>query len=169
MGVWDWIFGPKRRQILGETQKIIRCPRMAISCQTVSPFFQHFSHCLLLLKIFSPHNTHTTRILFVFPLRFSVFFPTHTYTHAHTHLQSTCLSRGLSKSIRVNTRKTVKRENSDAGSGKVAKDQWNHLVAGSLQSFPHFLEEANDWRNRERVVLELFSNFKWARSCGNFG
>ena len=29
--------------------------------------------------------------------------------------------------------------------------------------------EANDWRNREHVVLDPFSNFEWERSCGNFG
>ena len=28
--------------------------------------------------------------------------------------------------------------------------------------------EANDWRNREHVVLDLFSNWKWVRSSGYF-
>ena len=46
-----------------------------------------------------------------------------------------------------------------------AKDKSNHLTAGSLQSFPQdnwsltaLLGKANDWRNREHVVLDLFSN-----------
>ena len=29
--------------------------------------------------------------------------------------------------------------------------------------------KANDWRNRQRVVLDLFSNWKWVRSIGFFG
>ena len=53
-----------------------------------------------------PYHTHFTGF---FHWVFSVFRHTHTYTHAHVHLQSTVyLARGLSKSICVNTRKTVK-------------------------------------------------------------
>ena len=29
--------------------------------------------------------------------------------------------------------------------------------------------KANDWRNRARVVLDLFSNFKWVTSSVSFG
>ena len=28
--------------------------------------------------------------------------------------------------------------------------------------------KANDWRTRERVVLDLFSNFEWVRTKGFF-
>ena len=52
--------------------------------------------------------------------------------------------------------------------GEVAKDESNHLVSGSFRSFPHFQEKANDWRNRARVLLDLFSNFKRARSSAYF-
>ena len=55
-----------------------------------------------------------------------------------------------------------------ASDTEVAKDQSNHLVAGSLRSFPHFQEKANDWRTRKRVVLDLFSNLKFVRSSGYF-
>ena len=49
------------------------------------------------------------------------------------------------------------RGNSGGGCGKVAKDQSNHLVAGSIRSFTHFQEKAIDLWIRERVVLDLFS------------
>ena len=46
-----------------------------------------------------------------------------------------------------------------------AKDKSNHLTAGSLPTFLHnnwnltaLSGKANDWRNREHVVLDLFSN-----------
>ena len=71
--------------------------------------------------------------------------------HTHAHAIDRYLARGLSKSICVNTRKTVKyakqgkvKGNSDGGCGKVAKDQSNHLVADSLRSFSHFQEKAHD-------------------------
>ena len=48
------------------------------------------------------------------------------------------------------------RENSDGGCGKVAKDQWNHLVAGFLLSSHHFQEKANDLWNRKRVIFDTF-------------
>ncbi len=57
-----------------------------------------------------------------------------------------------------------------------AKDQSNHPVADSLRSFPQdswsctaLSGKANDSRNRERVLLHLFSNFKWVRSSGDVG
>ena len=50
---------------------------------------------------------------------------------------------------------------------KKAKDKPNHLTVGSLQRFPQenwsltaSSGKANDQRNRERVVLDLFSNFE---------
>ena len=61
------------------------------------------------------------------------------------------------------------RRNSGGGCGKVAKDQSNQLVAGPLRSFPHFQEKANDIWNRELVLLDPFSNFRWVRSCAYFG
>ena len=60
------------------------------------------------------------------------------------------------------------RRNSGGGRGKVATDQSNHLVAGSIRGFPHFQEKANDLWNRERVLLDPFANFKCVRFCGNF-
>ena len=51
----------------------------------------------------------------------------------------------------------------------VAKDKSNHPVAGSLRGVPHeswswttLSGEANDWRNRRHVVLNLFSDL----TCG---
>ena len=48
---------------------------------------------------------------------------------------------------------------------KGAKDKPNHLTADSLQRLPQnnwsstgTSGDANDWRNREHVVLDLFSN-----------
>ena len=40
---------------------------------------------------------------------------------------------------------------------------------GSLRSFPHFQEKANDLWNRERVPLDPFSNFSWVGSCAFLG
>ena len=51
----------------------------------------------------------------------------------------------------------------------MAKDESNHLVAGSLRSFPYFSKKANDMWIRHCAVLDPLSNFRWARSCGNFG
>ena len=54
-------------------------------------------------------------------------------------------------------------------------DKPSHLTAGSLQ---HFLRitgatassgKANDWRNREHVVLDFFSNFTWLKVFRFFG
>ena len=55
-----------------------------------------------------------------------------------------------------------------------AKDKSNHLTAGSLQSFNNWSLTASSGkaigcRNREQVVLDMFSNFKWVRSMGFFG
>ena len=51
-----------------------------------------------------------------------------------------------------------------------------NLTAGSLQRFHQdnwsstaSPGKANDWRSRERVVLDLFSNLKWERSKGFCG
>ena len=51
----------------------------------------------------------------------------------------------------------------------------NHLTAGSLRSFPQDNRsstassgKANDWRNRENVVFDLFSSLKWVPSNGYF-
>ena len=51
-----------------------------------------------------------------------------------------------------------------------------NLTAGSLQrlrqddwSLTASSGKANDWRNRQRVALDLFSNLKWERSTGFFG
>ena len=57
-----------------------------------------------------------------------------------------------------------------------AIDKPNHLTAGSLQRFPQdnwsptaSSGKANDWRNREHVVLDQFSNLKkWVTSSGYF-
>ena len=52
-------------------------------------------------------------------------------------------------------------------------DKSNHLVADSRQSFPPYCwnwtvlsGKANDWRNRRRVVLDLFSNLKMGKIQG---
>ena len=62
-----------------------------------------------------------------------------------------------------------------------AKDESNHLTAGSLQRFPHnnccltvLSGKASDWRNREHVVLDLFSNLnmgniQWLLSVNLWG
>ena len=51
-----------------------------------------------------------------------------------------------------------------------------YLVAGSLRNVPQenwswitLSGKANDWRNRKRFVLNLFSNFKWVRSSDYSG
>ena len=42
----------------------------------------------------------------------------------------------------------------------------NHDNVISVQCSDCQSGEANVWRNRERVVLDLFSNLKWVRSKG---
>ena len=56
------------------------------------------------------------------------------------------------------------------------RDKSDHLVAGSLRSFPQdnwhltaLSDKTNVQRNREHVVLDLFSNFKWVRFSVTFG
>ena len=51
--------------------------------------------------------------------------------------------------------------------GERVKDKPNHLTAGSLFSFPQDSQsstassgKANDWRDREHVVLDWFSNLQ---------
>ena len=104
---------------------------------------------------------------------FSVFS-----THAHTHALATgCyLACGLSKSVCVNTRKNreicLRRAQRQGKSwwsigtdGQIVrcawrekrKTQWNHLVAGSLRSFPHF-QEKRMIRGIGRVLFWTFSH-----------
>ena len=96
------------------------------------------------------------------------------------------LARGLSKSVCVNTRKkreiclkmatsgeTLAKARFDIdGANRSSAAKWRktnrtiwYLVP---PSFPHFQEKTNDWRNRARVLLDLFSNFKRARSSAYF-
>ena len=152
-----------------------------VNVHNVSRVFCVFSH------LTTPHNTHTlttTRISLCF-LWFSVFFHTHTPHNIHTHRHTrthTCtpatdrdLESGLSKSnARKNQRKCLKKRQSQGNPwrrlvsiwtgksfvcGEVAKDQSNHLAAGSLRSFPHFQEKTNDLWNRKpccsRPILKL--------------
>ena len=58
----------------------------------------------------------------------------------------------------------------------VAKDKSNRLVLDSLRSVPQeswsrttSSGKTNNWRNREHVVLDLFSNWKCVRSKGFVG
>ena len=159
----------------------------------ISTLFPVFLH--ILSPYNTTQHTHPYQTHFFFSSEFSVFFHTHTgtrmlalaRTHTHTPAIDRYLARGLSKSVCVNTRKSRElclkkakcREKlwrmlvsiSTGKSfvcGEVAKDESNHLVAGSLRSFPHFQEKANDWRTRARVLLDLFSNFKRARSSAHF-
>ena len=40
------------------------------------------------------------------------------------------------------------------------------FVVPSAVSLNSFIGKANDWRARERVVLDLFSNLEWVRTKG---
>ena len=134
LGPLDWDLGPKKRffqalgmrpsaENVGKTQE--KCkhnalgkktvfgpffgPWMSISCQRWSPCFDNFPNVSCVLCIFSPHNTtQHTPILHAclwFSFGFSVFFHTRTHMHMQTDRYLAC---GLSKSVCVNTRKTVK-------------------------------------------------------------
>ena len=83
------------------------------------------------------------------------------------------------RSISFRTRRMVNcawegwRANRSLHLGTEAKDKPNHLTAGSLRCFPHenwnwtaLSGKADDWRNRERAVFDIFSNFKWVNSQG---
>ena len=148
-------------------------PRMAISCQKRRPCFDNFPVISCVFHIFSPHNTtphtpyHTHFSLFL--VVFSVFphahstqhthSQTHTRTHTFTPATDRDLESGLSKSnTRKNRENAWKRQSQgnpwrrlvsrSTGKsfvcGEVAKDQSNHLVAGSLRNFSNFQEKAND-------------------------
>ena len=89
----------------------------------------------------------------------------------------------LSKSTSVNTRQEVNSAWEGRSQGQLwrrllsistgksfvagfgAKDKPNHLTAGSLRSFRQqlYLVKAPGWTNRQRVALDLFSNFKCVR------
>ena len=98
----------------------------------------------------------------------------HTRTHTCTPATDRDLENGLSKShTRKNPRKMPEkgkvRGNSGEGlvsrstgksfvCGEVAKDQSNHLVAGSLRNFSNFQEKVMIRGTGARVVLDPFSN-----------
>ena len=62
------------------------------------------------------------------------------------------------------------------GGREKGTDKSDHLVAGSLRSFPQdnshltaLSDKTNVSRNREHVVLDLFSNLKWVRFSVTYG
>ena len=105
---------------------------------------------------------------------------THTRTHTCTPATDRDLESGLSKSnTRKNPRKCLKmaksgesltktRDNADGQIVRLRRSGDRPIESSDSwfpPKFPSFSrEKANDLRNRERVVLDLFSNFKWLRS-----
>ena len=86
-----------------------------------------------------------------------------------------CLDREKSGKTLVEARSDTERANRSFYLGMETKDKSNHLTADSLRSFFQEIwslialsHKANDQRNRERVVVDLFSKFEWVRSSGYF-
>ena len=106
----------------------------------------------------------------------------HTHAHTHAHLPLTVILRVVW--VRVTRGKSLenawKRQSQgnlwrrlvsismgkSFACGKVAKDESNHTGAGSLRNFPHFSWKSEWFMESDPCVLDLFSNFKWARSNG---
>ena len=149
-------------------------PRMATSCQKKETMFCDFSECFscFLLYLLTTFRPCFQSVLFFHIYLFPHIFTTniaqpHTHTHTHTFTPATDrdLESGLSKShTRKNPGKCLKKAKSGETlpilTGKTT-DQSNHLVAGSLPSFPRFqgksewLEDSGTRYSRPFLKLEL--------------
>ena len=167
-------------------------PWMAKSCQKRSPRFDNFPtvssdflhflttlrpwfepvllsifiHILLQKKHNTAHNIHNTQ--------------PHTRTHTQTHLPLTVILRVVC--VRVTRGKTAKNawKRQSQGNlwrrlvsgksfvcGEVAKDESNHIGAGSLRSFPHSQEKRKIYGTGHASFSTYSQTLQWARSCGN--
>ena len=76
----------------------------------------------------------------------------HVHTHVHVHVR-------VRVRVRVRVGGRGKGGRRVVVGGSVGMCRWSSTASSG---------KANDWRTRERVVLDLFSNLEWVRSKGFF-